>query len=84
MLIPGIAIVLQANVISYFIMIKSVADYNILSYIDVWNFPLLNKISVDKNPQVYIISQMQDIGYNSRNAMISLGTFTFAIFLYFI
>ena len=65
-------------------MVKSVADYDILSYFNMWNLPLLNKISVDTNPKIYIYSQMQDIGYNSRNAMIALGTFTFAIFLYFI
>ena len=40
---PGIQIVLQANVIKYFEMIKSVADYDVLSYINVWKFPLLNK-----------------------------------------
>ena len=27
---------------------------------------------------------MQNIGYQNRNAMIALGTFTFALFLYFI
>ena len=27
---------------------------------------------------------MQDIGYNDRNALTGLGTFTFLIFLYFI
>jgi hypothetical protein len=32
LLMPGIAISLKANVISYFKTIKSVADYNILSY----------------------------------------------------
>lgn len=53
---PGIAIVLQANVIQYFDMIKSVADYDILSYINMWNMPLLNQIKVDSNPPVFIIS----------------------------
>ncbi len=47
LLIPGIPIVLPANVIKYFSMIKSVADYDILSYVDVWNLPGLNKIVVD-------------------------------------
>ena len=50
LLIPAITIVLQANVISYFTMIKGVADYDILSYIDLWNLPLLNKIIVDSSP----------------------------------
>ncbi len=47
LLIPGIPIVLPANVVKYFSMIKSVADYDILSYVDVWNLPGLNKIVVD-------------------------------------
>ena len=46
LLIPGIPIVLPANVVKYFSMIKSVADYDILSYVDVWNLPGLNKIVV--------------------------------------
>lgn len=33
LLMPGIAIVLQANVVSYLKMIKSVANYDVLSYI---------------------------------------------------
>ena len=39
---PGIQIVLKANVITYFTMIKSVADYDILSYFNLWNLPGLN------------------------------------------
>ena len=84
LLLPGIPIVLKANVISYFKITKSVADYDVLSYIDVWNLPLLNKLTVDRNPPVNILNQMQDIGYDNRNSMISLGTFTFVIFIYFI
>ena len=42
LLIPGLPIVLPANVIDYFIMIKSVANYDILSYINMWNLPGLN------------------------------------------
>ena len=41
---PGIQIVLSANVIKYFYMIKSVADYDVLSYINVWKLPYLNQI----------------------------------------
>jgi hypothetical protein len=33
LLMPGISVVLQANVVIYFGMIKSVADYDILSYV---------------------------------------------------
>ena len=84
LLMPGISVVLQANVVIYFGMIKSVADYDILSYIQVWNLPGFNKVIVDSSPPVLIISQMQDIGYSSRNCVYSLGTFTFIIYLYFI
>jgi hypothetical protein len=49
---PGVAIVLQANVINYFSMIKSVADDDILSYFNVWNIPGFNSIKVDTNPPV--------------------------------
>ena len=42
LLMPGIPIVLQANVISYFTIIKSVADYDILSYFNLWNLPGFN------------------------------------------
>ena len=53
---PGIAITLQANVISYFKMIKCVADYDILSYFNMWKLPLLNKITVDSTLPINIIS----------------------------
>jgi hypothetical protein len=56
LLMPGIPVVLQANVVSYFTMIKSVADYDIFSYFNLWNLPGLNQIIVDPNPQIYIIS----------------------------
>ena len=39
---PGIPIVLPENAVKYLSMVKSVADYDILSYIDVWNLPGLN------------------------------------------
>jgi hypothetical protein len=42
LLMPGVAIVLQANAINYFSIIKSVADYDILSYFYVWNLPGFN------------------------------------------
>jgi hypothetical protein len=58
LLMPGIPIVLQANVISYFSATKSVADYDVLSYFNMWNLPFLNRVSVDNNPPVDIISQM--------------------------
>lgn len=42
LLMPGIALVLQANVVNYLSIIKSVADYDVLSYFNVWNLPGLN------------------------------------------
>ena len=63
LLMPGIQIVNKANVIAYFSMIKSVADYDILSYFNVWNLPVFNQIILDQNQPVLIINQMQDIGY---------------------
>ena len=58
MLMPGIPIVMPANIVKYFSMIKNVADYDILNYIDIWNFPGLNKIIVDRNAPVKISDQM--------------------------
>ncbi len=60
---PGIPIVLPANVVNYFNKIKSVADYDILSYINLWNLPGLNQIVVDQNAPIKISDQMQNIGY---------------------
>jgi len=63
LLMPGISITIQGNVITYFTMIKTVADYDILSYIQMWSLPGLNQIIVDPNPPILINSQMQNIGY---------------------
>ena len=54
LLIPAIPIVLPANVIKYFTMIKTVADYDIFSYIDVWSIPGLDQIIVDQNAPILI------------------------------
>jgi hypothetical protein len=35
-------------------MIKSVADYDVLSYFQMWNLPGLNQIIVDHNPPIMI------------------------------
>jgi hypothetical protein len=35
-------------------MIKSVADYDILSYVDVWNLPGLNQMTVDDDAPIEI------------------------------
>ena len=51
---PAIPIVLPANVIKYFTLIKTVANYDILSYIDVWSIPGLDKIIVDQNAPIFI------------------------------
>ena len=63
LLMPGISVTLQGNVVTYFSMIKSVADYDVLSYVQVWNLPGLNQIIVDPNPPIMINDQMQNIGY---------------------
>ena len=84
LLIPGIQIVLSANLIKYFEIIKKVADYDVLGYINIWNLPYMNKFNVDSNAPIMIVSQMQNIGYDNRNAVIGLGTFTFLIIIYFI
>jgi hypothetical protein len=51
---PGIPIVLPANVVIYFSMIKTVADYDVLSLVNVWNFPGLNQIIVDNKAPILI------------------------------
>ena len=42
LIMPGIPIVLQSNIIIYFTMIKGIADYDILSYFNIWNLPGFN------------------------------------------
>ena len=54
MLMPGIPIALPENVLTYLKMIKSVADYDVLSYFEVWNLPGLNQIIVDQNAPIKI------------------------------
>ena len=51
---PGIPIVLPANVVTYFSMIKTVAGYDILSYVDVWSLPGPNQIIVDRDAPIKI------------------------------
>lgn len=65
-------------------MIKYVADYDVLSYINLWNMPLLKQIVFYSNPPVYIIDQMQDIGYDTRNVVYAINTFNILINLHFI
>ena len=54
LLMPGIPVVLPANAVKYFSMIKSVGDYDVLSYINVWNLPGLNEIIVDQSAPIKI------------------------------
>ena len=54
LLMPAIPIVLPANVAIYFSMIKTVADYDVLSLVNVWNLPGLNQIIVDNNAPILI------------------------------
>jgi hypothetical protein len=46
--------------------------------------PLLRNIEFDKTIPNPLISQMQDVGFENRNAMLGLATFTFLIIIYFI
>ena len=47
LIMPGIQIVVPANVVKYFGMTKKVANYDILGYFEVWNLPGLNQIIID-------------------------------------
>ena len=49
-----------------------------------YSLPLLRNINFDNDVVNIIIDQMQNIGYDNRNAVIGLGTFTFLIIIYFI
>ena len=46
--------------------------------------PLLRNIEFDKTITNPLINQMQDVGFDNRNAMLGLATFTFLIIIYFI
>ena len=81
-ILTGIQIPFPANLITYLQIIHSLSSYDILSYFNMYSLPILNRIQFDNNAVNMLISQMQNIGYNSRNAMIGLGSFTFFIFIY--
>ena len=49
-----------------------------------YSLPLLRNINFNNDKVNIIIDQMQNIGYDNRNAVIGLGTFTFLIIIYFI
>jgi len=49
-----------------------------------YDLPILNRIEFDSNPPIYIYDQMQAVGYDNRNAMLGLATFSFLIMIYFL
>jgi hypothetical protein len=49
-----------------------------------YTLPLLRNIQFDNTIQNPLIDQMQDVGFENRNAMLGLATFTFLIIIYFI
>ena len=46
--------------------------------------PILRNIQFDNTIPNPLIDQMQDVGFENRNAMLGLATFTFLIIIYFI
>jgi hypothetical protein len=46
--------------------------------------PILNRIEFDNNQTIYMNDQMQEVGYDNRNAMLGLATFSFLIMIYFL
>jgi hypothetical protein len=49
-----------------------------------YTLPLLRNIQFDNTIPNPLIDQMQDVGFENRNAMLGLATFTFLIIIYFI
>jgi len=46
--------------------------------------PILKDLKFDSSAQNFLVQQVQDVGYDQRNAMLGLATFTFLIILYFL
>ena len=69
---------------NYLEIIHSIASYDILAYFDMYSLPLLNQIKFDNDAVNFLISQLQDVGYDNRNAMLGLATFSFFIMFYFL
>ena len=84
MILTGVKIPFPANAMNYLEIIHSIASYDILSYFNMYSLPLLNKIKFDNDAVNFLISQLQDVGYDNRNAMLGLATFSFFIMFYFL
>ncbi len=74
-------VVFPANALVFFQYIVSIVWFDIQDGFSFFNF--LTFIKYDYNVQPKVISQMNDIGYNNRNAFSALKTLTFVLFLYF-
>ncbi len=69
---------------NYLKIIHKIVSYDILSYFNMYALPVLNKIDFDNDQKIYMDDQMQDLGYDNRNAMLGLATFSFLIMIYFL
>ena len=69
---------------NYLKNIHKIVSYDILSYFNMYALPVLNRIEFDNNPKIYLNDQMQDVGFDNRNAMLGLATFSFLIMIYFL
>ena len=55
MLLTSIQIVFPANIVNYLRNIQKIASYDILSYINIYAFPVLNKIQFDNDTAVNLV-----------------------------
>ena len=55
MLLTSIQIVFPANLVNYLAIIQTIVSYDILSYINMYTLPVLNKLQFDSNPPIYLI-----------------------------
>jgi hypothetical protein len=46
--------------------------------------PVLNQLQFDSIAVNNLISKLQNVGYDNRNAMLGLATFTFLIIIFFL
>ena len=83
-LLPGLKTTMPANLMSYLTYIKKISSYDILTFVNMFNLPMLNKIKFNTDAINFLIDQMQNVGYDNRNSLIGLGTLSFIILFYFI
>jgi hypothetical protein len=58
MLLTSVQIVFPANLVNYLQIIHTIVSYDILSYINMYSLPVLNKLQFDSNANVNLIGQM--------------------------